>query len=250
MHPLVEVIQLDFWIYPSLLFVVSSNTSTKTKGETILNLVTLVMRARYVMIIKGSPKYSWHDWRSTDYAKSGDLGLGAVIEHCKRVEGMEIGVGTGSNNDWRLIVGCDDVMTRHLRTGCGDQVWQKGWGVRVWRLKIGVGTDLTGAHITSQLHPIATLSQYVKQSAQLSLLKACYMCIWDYLTFEEVVLSSTEVVHPECKCQWITVWVTKLHLITSQFQDHLWDHLWGHLHGCLADHLCLISNSIPDSISS
>ena len=40
-----------------------------------------------------------------DYAKSGDLGIGVVIEHHKWVEGTEIGyrrldigVGTGSNN--------------------------------------------------------------------------------------------------------------------------------------------------------
>ena len=33
-----------------------------------------------------------------DYVKSSDWELGMVIEHHKRVEGMEIGVGTGSNN--------------------------------------------------------------------------------------------------------------------------------------------------------
>ena len=63
--------------------------------------------------------------------------------------------------------------------------------------------------------------------------------------------------HPELQhtglCQGTTVWITDLHLITSQFQDHLWDHLWdrlqGHLHGCLVDHLWLISDSISNPIS-
>ena len=79
-------------------------SSGKTKGGTILNPVTLAMRARYVLVIKGLPKYCWCDQRLMDYMKSGDQELGVVIKHHEWVEGMEIGdwisdirVGTGSN---------------------------------------------------------------------------------------------------------------------------------------------------------
>ena len=75
--------------------------SGKVKSRTILNLVTLVTWARYTMMIKvilnkvGMIK----GWLSDAMIWwLGTWELGAVIEHCERVERMEIGVGTGYNN--------------------------------------------------------------------------------------------------------------------------------------------------------
>ena len=54
--------------------------SGKMRGGTILNLMTSVMWAEYMMMLEVLPKESWHDQRSMDQAKSGAPGLGAVIK--------------------------------------------------------------------------------------------------------------------------------------------------------------------------
>jgi hypothetical protein len=58
-----------------------------------------------------------------------------------------------------------------------------------------------GARITSRLHPYATLSMYLKRSAQLSQLKVCYQQIWDLLAPDSIegALTATERVYTECK---------------------------------------------------
>ena len=50
-----------------------------------------------MMMIKALPKESWHDQRLMGSVKSGDWELGMAIECRKWVEGMDIGVGMGSN---------------------------------------------------------------------------------------------------------------------------------------------------------
>lgn len=54
--------------------------------------------------------------------------------------------------------------------------------------------------ITSRLHPYATLANYIKQTAQISQLKACYTRVWEHLSISAVdnALSGTEVIYPEC----------------------------------------------------
>ena len=61
------------------------------EGETILSLVTSVMRAGYVMKIEGPPNQSWCDQKLMDYVKFSGWELGAMIKRNKWVEGMDIG---------------------------------------------------------------------------------------------------------------------------------------------------------------
>ena len=60
--------------------------SGKVECGTILNPVTLAMRARYATMIEVLPKQSWHDQKLIDNAKSGGQER-AMIEHH---EGSEI----------------------------------------------------------------------------------------------------------------------------------------------------------------
>jgi hypothetical protein len=74
-----------------------------------------------------------------------------------------------------------------------------------------------GARITSRLHPYATLAHYIKRSAQLSQLKACYTLVWDHLSTDAVdgALSGNEVTYCECKHAIICHYIARIKLLTD-----------------------------------
>lgn len=84
------------------------------------------------------------------------------------------------------------------------------------------------ARITSRLHPYATLSNFVKRSAQVSQLKACYMQVWDHLSKVSMrnALSAREVVYPECKYSYFPP--SWLKIVCNQIRTPSYGHL-GHV---------------------
>jgi hypothetical protein len=58
-----------------------------------------------------------------------------------------------------------------------------------------------GVRIISRLHPYATLPNYIKRSARISQLKACYTRVWQHISMDamDLPLSGREFVYPECE---------------------------------------------------
>ena len=59
------------------------------------------------------------------------------------------------------------------------------------------------SRVTSRLHPYATLSMYLKRSAQLSQLKMSYQRVWTHLStdLDDGALTATEFIYHECQCR-------------------------------------------------
>ena len=60
-----------------------------------------------------------------------------------------------------------------------------------------------GTRVTSQLHPYATLTMYLKCTTQLSQLKALYPCVWDHQAVERLEGALTGIEKQYHGCEYI-----------------------------------------------
>lgn len=92
-------------------------------------------------------------------------------------------------------------MNIHAMLHIPDYIRRCGPAWTTWAFPMERYCGKLASRVTSRLHPYATLSMYLKRSAQLSQLKMCYQRVWEHLSTEAIdgALTSTEVVYPECE---------------------------------------------------